>query len=456
MHSARCLFASLLALLISTPAAADPIADLVAEVSEANLQAHIETLAAGPRGTPAQQSAAAAYITAELESYGYTVVHDPVGTSENLIATLPGTETPEQAFLIGAHFDSVSSSPGADDNASGVAGMLEAARVFAGQPTGSSIEFVAFALEEVGLVGSTQYASELEAEGRDLVGMLSLEMIGHTCPAPCQTVLPDFLPCLDVSDPVPNVGNFIAAIANDSSATLLTSLTAAAASYVPSLPVETAEVQGVGSCLPDSRRSDHAPFWDRGYRAAIVTDTANFRNVHYHQSTDTPATIDYAFAAQVTRAVVAMVAGEVTLTPRLDVRRIAGNTAAEKLTFKATLAAGGALDPASEAITLTLRDDATVVFAATLPAGVLAPNTTGTRFKLVDPTGANGGVVKAILSSRDGVTWQVLVKAKGTATALAGWTDRSALAVTVTSPGSEWSTEVACRARPTGSYTCRP
>jgi hypothetical protein len=454
MKAARLL--PLLALLPATSAFADPIADLVAQVSDANLQAHVETLAATPRSTPAQQSAAAAYITATLESYGYTVVHDPVGTSENLIATLAGTSTPERAFLVGAHFDSVSGSPGADDNASGVAGMLEAARVFAGQQTMSSIEFVAFAHEESGLVGSTQYASDLESAGRELVGMLSLEMIGHTCPAPCQTVLPDFLPCLDVSDPVPNVGNFVAAIANQASATLLSNLTAAAASYVPSLPVETAEVQGVGSCLPDSRRSDHAPFWDRGYRAAIVTDTANFRNVNYHQASDTPATIDYAFASQVTRAVVAMVAGEVTLAPRLDVRRLAGNTAAEKLTFKATLSPNRELDPASETFALTLRDGATVVYEATLPAGVLAGNAAGTRFKLVDPTGTNGGIVKALLSSRDGVAWQVLVKAKGAATALPTWVDRSALAVDLAASGDGWSAAVACRARPTGSFLCRP
>jgi hypothetical protein len=456
MKSAGRSLVSLLALLLATPAAADPIADLVAQVSEADLQAHVEALAAAPRSTPAQQSAAAAYITATLESYGYTVVHDPVGTSENLIATLAGTGTPERAFLVGAHFDSVPGSPGADDNASGVAGMLEAARVFAGQETASSIEFVAFAHEESGLVGSTQYASAIETAGRELVGMLSLEMIGHTCAAPCQVVLPDFLPCLDVSDPVPNVGNFIAAIANQASATLLSNFTAAATSYVSSLPVETAEVQGVGSCLPDSRRSDHAPFWDRGYRAAIVTDTANFRNVHYHQSTDTPATIDYAFAARVTRAVVAMVANEVTLAPRLDVRRIAGNTAAQKLTFKATLSSDRELEPASETLALTLRDGATVVYAATLPAGLLTPNAAGTRFKLVDPTGANGGIVKALLSSGDGVIWQVLVKSKGPATALPAWIDRSALVAGLAASGDEWTATVACRARPTGSFLCRP
>src|SRR5262245_18975206 len=91
----------------ATPARGDAIDDLVAAVSQANIQSHIETLAAAPRDTPLAKADAAAYVTTELASYGYTVTTDPVGPTDNLIATLPGTRTPDRAFIVGAHYDSV-------------------------------------------------------------------------------------------------------------------------------------------------------------------------------------------------------------------------------------------------------------------------------------------------------------------------------------------------------------
>jgi Zn-dependent M28 family amino/carboxypeptidase len=314
-QSAALVLSVFLALAALRPAAALTIGDLVAQVSQSDIQAHIAALE-GERATPAQQAAAAAYITSELESYGYTVTSDPVGTSENLIASMPGTATPDQTFVIGAHFDGVPGSPAADDNASGVAGMLEIARVVAGSPFQSSIEFVAFGLEELGLVGSTQYAQAASGAGRDLIGMIALDMIGYTCDTPgCQVPIVDIPPCLDVDPEGVDVGTYIAVAANEASAGLLGGFQMSAAAYVPSLEVGAGVVAGDGSCFPGSRGSDHAPFWDEGYAAIMLTDTASYRNPNYHQASDTLATLDLGFATDVTRAAVATVAVSAVLVP---------------------------------------------------------------------------------------------------------------------------------------------
>jgi Zn-dependent M28 family amino/carboxypeptidase len=312
--------AVLLSVLLALVAALHPARgssgdDLVAEVSQSNLGLHIAALE-GERATETQQATAAAYIRGQLESYGYEVTSDPVLTSENLIARISGDVHPDQAFILGAHFDTVSDSPGADDNASGVAGLLEIARILAGLSFESSIELVGFGLEEVGLRGSRQFAGTARAAGRDLIGMISLELIAFTCDTPgCQYPFRDSLPCFDVSTEGVNVGTYIAAVANSASAALLDTFTSAAATYVPSLHVESALVAGTGACFSDTRRSDHAPFWDQGYPALMLTDTANFRNPNYHQPTDRLETLDLEFAADVTRAALATVVMSAVLVP---------------------------------------------------------------------------------------------------------------------------------------------
>ncbi len=303
-----------LCVLIGAPASGQTIGNLVSQISQANIQAHIAALE-GERNTLAQTATAADYITGQLEGFGYTVLSDPIGGTENLIAELTGTTTPNAIFLIGAHFDTVPGSPGADDNASGVAGMLEAARVLTAGQYESSLQFVAFALEESGLLGSAQLAQTYQVAGENVIGMISVEMMGYTCAAPCQTPFFDVLPCLDVGTPGITAGDFIAAVANSASATMLSNFVAAAQTYAPGLSTNTAEVAGTGTCFPDSRRSDHASFWDVGYPALMLTDTANFRNPNYHRATDTLATLDLAFAADVTRAIVGQAATRAVFLP---------------------------------------------------------------------------------------------------------------------------------------------
>lgn len=303
-----------LCVLIASAASGQSIGDLVSQVSQSNIAAHIAALE-GERNSAAQMAGAADYIADQLEALGFSVQSDPIGASENLIAELPGATNPASIFIVGAHFDTVPGSPGADDNASGVAGMLEAARALTTGEYESSLQFVAFALEESGLQGSTQLAQSYQAAGEDVIGMISAEMIGYTCAAPCQTPFFDALPCLDVGTPGVTAGDFVAAVANTASASMLSNFVAAAQTYVPGLPTNTAEVAGTGTCFPDSRRSDHAPFWDVGYPAMMLTDTANFRNPNYHQATDTLATLDLAFATDVTRAIVGQAATRVVFLP---------------------------------------------------------------------------------------------------------------------------------------------
>jgi Zn-dependent M28 family amino/carboxypeptidase len=302
----------LMALLYASPAASQ-IGDLVAEVSQANIQAHIVALE-GERTTTAQMAAAASYVQTQLEGFGYSVTSDPILNSENLIAEIPGTLNPNDVFLIGAHFDTVAGSPGADDNASGVAGMLEIARVLADHQFESSVRFVGFALEESGLLGSAQLAPAYSLQGLNVIGMVSLDMIGYTCAA-CQVPFFDAPPCLDVDPEGQTAGTGIGLLTNVDSAALRDDFLAVAPLFVPSLMIGWGEVAGDGSCFPDTRRSDHAAFWDWGFPAIQVTDLANFRNPNYHLSTDTLATLDLPFATDVTRTTLALVASNAVLVP---------------------------------------------------------------------------------------------------------------------------------------------
>jgi hypothetical protein len=238
------------------------------------------------------------------------VQEDPVTysgeTFPNVIGTLPGTMCPDASFVVGAHYDTVGGSPGADDNASGVAAMLEIARLLSTQSFQPSVQFVGFSFEEDGLVGSQQMAVQAKAAGKDILGMLSLEMIGYTCDEPGCQLYPVPIPG------APDIGNFIALVANTNSDPLLQTFLGAASASVPWLPLLQLVVPGNGESIPDTRRSDHAPFWDQGYEALMVTDTANFRNPNYHQTSDTLSTLDLNFAASVASAGLAAVVARVT------------------------------------------------------------------------------------------------------------------------------------------------
>jgi len=285
-------------------------AALAGAVEEARLRAHVAALE-GVRSSASERNAARSYIVNELASYGYAPSVDAAG---NVAATRAGSQRPTEVFVIGAHFDTVPGSPGADDNASGVAGLLELARIFGQHSFGSSVSFVAFDQEESGLLGSTAYASALQATGASVIGMISLEMIGFT--SPLQLGFVDLPGCLDVSQTV-SVGDFIGFVATDALA--IQQIQGAAALDAPGLRLEWAQVlDGDGSCFPDTRRSDHAPFWDLGLPAALLTDTANFRNPNYHRPSDTADTLDFVFMTDVVRAVASHLGSRLVPDPDSD------------------------------------------------------------------------------------------------------------------------------------------
>jgi hypothetical protein len=255
-------------------------------------------------------SEVAVYIRVLLADDGLVVSEDPVDfagrTFPNIVGTLTGTTCPEKTLIVGAHYDGVSSGPGADDNASGVAAMLEVARVLSAQPLQASVDFAAFSFEEAGLVGSNQMAAAADSADRELLGVINFDMIAYTCDEPGCQDYPEGM------EPVRPTGDFLSVVGNSNSALLLNQFVAASAAAVPGLVVLPLEVPGNGETLPDVRRADHAPFWDHGFQALFVTDTADLRNPNYHLSTDELGTLNLQFAADTANAAAATVVEALT------------------------------------------------------------------------------------------------------------------------------------------------
>ena len=246
------------------------------------------------------------FIKAEFASYGLAVESDSFGYAgenfHNIVARL-GKRTNDPPIVLGAHFDSVVDTPGADDNGSGVAVLLEAARLLSQLNLATPILFCAFNLEELNMIGSTAFARKLKAAEMKIRAMISLEMVGYTDSRPGSQKLP-----LGLGRFYPDRGDFVAVVGNWQSNVLLNKF-AGGMREVSSLQVETLSVPGKGALIPAVRLSDHAPFWDLGYPALMITDTAFYRNPHYHDATDTIATLDLEFIAKVCAGVVHGVTG---------------------------------------------------------------------------------------------------------------------------------------------------
>lgn len=239
------------------------------------------------------------YIGQELEHWGNVETHEfqvRGKNHQNLILNLPvaTSSTQKPPILIGAHYDAVLGTLGADDNATGVAVLLELARAFATEPANYPIRLVAFDMEEYGLLGSEHYAADLRQQGQQLRLMLSLEMLGYCDRTPGSQSYPAGLERF-----YPNRGDFIALIGNLPAIPDLIRLRRDIRK--DGTPCEWLPVPNRGVIVPDTRRSDHAPFWDKGYRAMMVTDTANMRNPHYHKASDRIETLDLDFLTGVCR-----------------------------------------------------------------------------------------------------------------------------------------------------------
>ncbi len=240
------------------------------------------------------------YIRSEFAHYGYKVLEQPYEveghTYKNIFVEIKGEKPPEKVLVIGAHYDTVMGTPGADDNASGVAGLLELARLLNDRVFDKTIQLVAFTLEEPpffrsGLMGSHVYAKNLKQKGIDVEGMICLEMIGYFTDEPGSQLFP--MPFFRWMYPAK--GNFIIIVSNIQSKYFLKRVKNAFKKGTD-LPVESLSAFPI---VPGIDFSDHRSFWKFKYDAVMVTDTAFYRNPQYHGMGDIPEILDYERMAKV-------------------------------------------------------------------------------------------------------------------------------------------------------------
>lgn len=282
----------------------------VPAVSPDRLEAHVRMLSETlhPRSVEelSNLEAAANYVSAEFKAVGATVADqwfaDRGEKYRNVIARFGPAEGP--LLVIGAHYDSFEATPGADDNASGIAGLIELAGLLARHPPRQPVELVAFTTEEpphfrYPSMGSAHHAASLRAAGREVSLMLALEMIGWFSDEPGSQTYP--LPGMTLL--YPDKGDFIAIIGRfgDWSATRKVK---AAMRGAGELPVHSMNSLAL---IPGVDFSDHLNYWAEGYPALMITDTAFYRNPYYHAAEDTYDKLDYARMAKVVEAVFAVV-----------------------------------------------------------------------------------------------------------------------------------------------------
>jgi Zn-dependent M28 family amino/carboxypeptidase len=275
----------------------------------ANLSTHLEYLSVhlGERGIyrPENLKAAEDYVFKTFARHGYqprrqTFIYQGSEVS-NVIA---GEQNPDGYYILGAHFDTVAGTPGADDNASGVAVLLEVARLARSRTLPRPWTFVGFTTEEppafsTPYMGSRVYAKDAKKNRHKILGMLCLEMVGYYRREPGSQSLPLTLRLLGY----PTTGNFIGLVSNGRSKPLLARLDQALKQGC-SLPTITLAAPLGGHLLPEVRLSDHANFWDEGYPAIMLTDTAFMRNPHYHGAGDVMANLDLEAMTELTLGLV--------------------------------------------------------------------------------------------------------------------------------------------------------
>ncbi|HSB81692.1 MAG TPA: M28 family peptidase [Candidatus Methylomirabilis sp.] len=279
---------------------------MIQDTTASQKRLHADLLALiGPRDPHANLhalNAAADYVAMEFARCGLEVSEEPFEMEgrrfRNIVGTCAGTTAAEERILVVAHYDTKPGTPGADDNASAVAAMLEVARLLAPRRWQRTLQFVGFTLEEYGYQGSRRFARQAKREGRQILGVLDLEMVGYTSQSQR----------LPAGIRARTSGDFIGVVGNRRSRGLIDAFVESARQSVPTLPVETLIVTWNGRLLPIVRLSDHAPFWDAGFPAVMVTDTAFLRNPHYHEPSDTLETLDLPFLTQVTTATAATAA----------------------------------------------------------------------------------------------------------------------------------------------------
>jgi Zn-dependent M28 family amino/carboxypeptidase len=294
-----------------------PLDDELANLRD-QLRRHVEKLAGeiGERNLQyyPQMQQAADYVEQEFAEAGYRVSRQEYKVRghafHNIEAELPGGFRSDEIIVVGAHYDSVFGSPGAGDNASGVAALLLIAKHFAERQPERTLRFVAFANEEPPFfqtpdMGSWVYARRCRSRDENIAAMLSLETIGYFRNEPGSQAYPPPFGAL-----YPSEGNFIAIIGNVGSRPLVHRVLAAfrRRAKFPS------EGGAIPADIPGAGWSDHWSFWQEGYQGVMITDTALFRYPYYHSAEDTPDKLDYDHMARVVdgvqAAVTELVSGE--------------------------------------------------------------------------------------------------------------------------------------------------
>ena len=273
-------------------------------VSADLLQSHVKRLAAdiGERNVfrPRALAQAADYIETTWRGQGYVCTrqwYEVRGVSSaNLEVTRPGEGRPDEILLLGAHYDTVRGSPGANDNGSGVAALLELSRLFALAAPTMTVRFVAFVNEEppffmTGKQGSRVYARAARARGDDIRLMVSLETIGCYSAEPGSQHYPPFFRFF-----YPDRGDFLAFVSNLRSRGVMRQ-SARIFREKSNFPLEHMATLSV---IPGVSWSDHRSFWREGFRAFMITDTALYRYPYYHSPGDTPEQLSYQELARVT------------------------------------------------------------------------------------------------------------------------------------------------------------
>ncbi|HET6466578.1 MAG TPA: M20/M25/M40 family metallo-hydrolase [Nitrospiria bacterium] len=284
----------------------------VAQVTEAGLTEHLKRIVGvrHHRSAPGALEAAGDYITEQFRAAGLSIhphVFQAFGhQNRNIVASFhdrAGDRAHRPLLILAAHYDTVAESPGADDNASGVAVMLEAARRLADLDRPGRWVFIGFAQEEQHCLGSTLYAIKARRSGLHIQGMIALECVGYASHKPASQQ-----PLRELPAAMPDVGNFLGIVCNPEASAVKQRFEKVVGCFVSDLPLVSLIVPNAGHGFPDTRRSDHAPFWDSGYPALMLTDTANFRNPWYHRPGDRLETLDLPFMTKVTKAIVAFLA----------------------------------------------------------------------------------------------------------------------------------------------------
>jgi len=274
----------------------------------ATLEKHVRTLTdLGERSVrrPEALETAAEFIESQFKEFGYETIRQTYEAGgiacSNIEASMRDLGTDRPHLLIGAHYDSAEGTPGADDNASAIAIMLELANRLK-KTTNLPVRFVAFVNEEppffqTPLMGSAVFAARASSRRENISGMICLESLGIFLSEPGSQILPPQLPKAMGLMPEKtdlSKGNFVAVIGNEPSKDLMVNFACMMRCHMRGIPLTYAE-------MPDMELSDHLAFWAEGFPAVMVTDTAFLRNQHYHLASDTPERLNYLAMTEVLR-----------------------------------------------------------------------------------------------------------------------------------------------------------